>query len=762
MALLSTLCFFVVSCSRPTGGRVYLLNDSRVLSGTLAPQKGVDLKSINIALIDRNGLRVSPSNLKFDPDKGNFSFQLRDSDLYEPRKGTVLDRLMSMGNPLPLVGLGDDPLVGRADQYARLEIFPKLNETLDYQVSAYFQAMVPLSRKNLLTGTDVIGVDGQITLAKAGFVRIKVTDEAGKPIAGVRVAGIADGKLQSNAPLWHDTLLRPVFVTTRSDGSAFIGPVDASVELTRYYILAVADGYCTYLSAPTNNFSLVEKIAPTVKLKSCNKSEEGSHDLYASFPEGLKYLDVKGRKIVHTKEDSLLLRLDSRTDNLRGVKVSVYEANENFEPSLEPTGEIREASIFQSEFTIGLPKIFKLTDATEGKFIIKVTRIPGETDGAELSQVLFPDLIVYGHKRVVVPSRDTLMKVNLGAAADVTDGPTQVDDWTNLKIASLTGTTNIVPGLAGGKFTMSSPLCAEGDGLGFSIPAYGMIEPVFKDCVNNVATFTAEEVGFISRAQQIQQFGGRQKWRVFWKDKFGNVSDTLEDPNAPSPKRLNVVTVIVDTARPFLSDIAESNLPLNSLEFVKTTGMTAEKLTGESKPLKAADIKAGLVKLRFERIGGVAVEKNCVQSTANDATDERNRNGLLGVNATYLTGINAFIQRDDLARLVVRSAADYEDAGLLIYRWVIAGSSTAVLNASENTYTRCREKDPSVGAFAVPQPLTVERTLQEGDVVYNASSGQAEFYMRFMDVAGLYSNPIKYTVPVCTAGATGLCWSNSP
>lgn len=747
-------CGLFVACAKPSGGRVYLVGESRVVSGIVGAQKGVDLKGLKISLIDGQGLRSTPYELKYNSDQGQFSFQLRDSDLYDIKKATALDRILSMGNALPAVSLGDSEIVGKVNKYARIELMQSALNPVDYQVIPYFQAQLPLSRRNLMAGKDVIGVDGQITFSKAGFVRVKVTDESGKALSGVKVAGVADGKIGTGAPLWHDALLRPIFETTGADGTAFIGPIDASVELTRYHILAVAEGYCTYLSAPTNNFSLVEKAGPVVKLRSCEKSANAVNDLLPSFPDGMKYIEVEGRKVAHTKEDSILLRLDARGEKLRGVKVTLYETNDKYEPQLEPTGEPREVSTFQAEFSVTLPKIFKVSGATDGKFLIKVTRILGTLDGPEATPELYPELIVYGHKKVGAPSREELMKVKI-SQPDITDAspPTDVDEWTKLKIASVTGTTNIVPGLAGGTFTMTSSFCGDGDALGFSIPAYSMLEPVFKDCVKNVATFTAEEAGFITRANKITQLGGRQKWRVFIKDKFGNVSETLEDPNAPSPKRLNVVTVIIDTARPFLTgDLPENGFELNKFLFKKS----GTSLSSDANPLNPSDVANGLVTLNLKKIG--TGEGTCEQDPATGTDDEKKKNGSLGGNANYLNGVSGHIFRDDLNRLIAKTVEDpntkFENLGLTIFDWVIGASSSAVSSAAQSTYTRCRELDG-----LNPSPLT--RELKEGDIVFpETASAEAEFYMRFRDVSGLLSNPIKYTIPACITGFTSLCWKN--
>ncbi|MEN9826377.1 MAG: hypothetical protein RI953_2122 [Pseudomonadota bacterium] len=759
-ALLLALCGFLTSaCSKSAAGKVYLLGESRVVSGSVGQQAGLDFKAVKISLVDNQGFRTDPFDLKYSSSQGTFSFQLRDTDLYEPKNGTGLDRILSMGNALPLVTSGDPDIVGKVDKYTRVEIMQNALADQNFQIVPYFQGVIPLSRRNLLAGKDVIGVDGKITFSKAGFVRVKVTDAAGKALAGVKVAGVADGKILSGAPLWHDTLLRPVFQTTNESGVVFVGPLDASVELTRYQILALAEGYCTFLSAPTYNFSLAEKTAPAIKLTSCEKSTT-VNELVPSFPEGLKYFDINSRKTVHTNSDSIFLRLDAKSEKLRGVKVAVYEANSNYEPSLEPSGEVREAQTFQGEFSITLPKIFKLTDTTEGRFIIKVSRMAGALDGGELSAESFPELIVYGHKKVGAPSRETLMKVNLGATPDISDDPSvSVDDWLNLKITSATGgATNVVSGLPGGKFTMVTPkvnsdyICSKGDELGFAVPTYRMSLPVFKECVNGVATFTSEEAGFVANAALIAQYGGRQKWFVYIKDKFGNISEKLDDPEAISPKRLNVVTVIVDTARPLMDDVdsLSDGVPLGSLKFYKD-GVLRE---AESTALTPSDIALGAITFGMEKTGAGGSEGTCIQTSA--TSDEESKNGQLGGNATFLNSVSGFIFRDDLARLVFKSKDSttglYEEVGLLIYDWTIAATSASA--SASTAYTRCR-------TLLGTNPEPNLRELKEGDIAFPVvPTAPAEFYMRYRDVAGNLSNPIKYSIPACTPGMSSLCWKN--
>ena len=757
---------FCLSCSKPHAGKVYLLGESRVVSGLLAAQQGLDLKTVKISLIDEQGQRTPPFELKYDGAQGSFSFQLRDSDLYDTKKASALDRILSMGNALPsVIGIGAD-LVAKVDKYARLEIMPSSLSNTDYQAVPYFQGVLPLSRRNLMTGKDVIGIGGNVKFAKAGFVRIKVVDEAGIPLQGIKVAGVsqevADGLVRADFALWHNPLLRPVLETTDATGQAFIGPIDAEFDLTRYQIFATGNGYCTYLSNPMNNFSLSEKIQPVVTLRTCAKDESSVNDLVVSFPEKLKYLEIDKRKVVHTKEDFITLRLDSRTENLRGVKIAMYETDSNYQPSLEVTGKVIDAPTFQGEFVLELPKLFK-TGGTEGKFIIKVSRLAGSRKGIETSAQDFPELIVYGHRKIFTPSRETLMKtvstevqISLRDAAKVRDEDgvevdvTEVDFWSNFRIASVSGVTNIVPGLAGGKFTMSSSFCGLGDSLGFAVTLYGLSTPVFKDCVNGVATFTSEEAGLVNNPK-VQTTGARQPWKIFIKDKFGNVSESLEDPDAPTPKRLNVMTVIVDTSAPIAGDDPTDRLTLSDLEFFKGT----DKLN-TSKWLRPADVEDESISLAFLKETGTSNHNTCLQATPDSG--EQNRNGGSGGNATLLGGFDHFVFMDEFGRLNIKStsSASYKDVGLMIYKWIIGGTGSAVTSAAEESFTRCRTF--SEGETDPVQP--VERALKASDIVFpNDPSAEAEFFMRYMDVAGQLSSAVRYAIPACPPpGGSSLCW----
>jgi len=762
LAVFSVLAGLLISCSKSGSGRVYLVGESRVVSGFIAAQTGVDLKALKISLIDNQGQRTSPNELKYDSSQGSFSFQLRDSDLYEAKRGTALDRILSMGNALPAVTTGAPDIVSKVDKYTRVELVQSALADADYQVIPYFQGVLPLSRRNLMSGRDTISIGGQVKFSKAGFVRLKVVNEAGAPLQGIKVAGISqeivvsDGIVSNNTPLWHETLLRPVLVTTDAEGKAFIGPIDATTELTRYQILAFGEGYCTYLSSPTNNFSLAEKTAPVVTLRACDKAQASVNELLPSFPEKLKYLDVSGKKVVHTKEDFVTVRLDSRTENLRGAKIALYETDSNYTPALEVTGKVIEASTFQAEFIIELPKIFKSSGSTDGKFIIKVSRVFGSRDGPEANAQAYPELLIYGHRKIATPSRATLMKTeSVEVEAALTDNVnySEVDDWTKVKISSVSGTTNIVPGTAGGTFTISSDFCGEGDSLGFSVPSYLMSAPVFKDCVNGVATFTAEEAGFIANARYIDQFGGRQKWRLFIRDKFGNVSDTLEDTSDPT-KRLNILTVVVDVGRPVVSD-NPNDLPLNSFEFFKdATKLDASKDGSGTfvKPLRLADIRDEGVTMRFQKLNGLSNKSTCVQTTATE--DEEDLNGKGGGNATLLNNISAFIFKDDLGRLNVKTGL-YEEVGLMIYKWMIGNSAASVDSAAESSYTRCRTL---LGSEAEP----TERVLKETDFVFN-SGEDAVFYMKYIDVVGNKSTALQYKIPACASvgmGSPPLCWQD--
>lgn len=743
-----------VSCSKISGGRVYLLGESRIVSGMVGSRNGIDLKNLKISLVNVDGLRTTPAGLKFDVEQGHFSFQLRDSDLYEPKNGMLIDRILSMGNALPKIDTADGDLVAKVEKYSRIEIMEKLADNSDYQVVPYFQGVLPLSKSVLLSNGQT-SLKGQVTVQKAGFVRIKVVDELGSPLSGVRVAGISDGKIETGQPLWQDSFFHPTFETTDTAGRAYIGPLDAGTETTRYQILAIADGFCTYLSSPEHKFSPTSQSAPVIMMRKCDARSSAKQTLLPSFPTGLTYLNINSRMVVHTNQKSIVLRLDSRTQNLRGVKVALFETDENYVSAPEPYGEVWEMSLFQSEFKLSLPEYFKISDSQEGKFIIKVSPISGALDDSLVMSESYPELIVYGHKKVAVPSRDALMRMNLGVSPALTDGPAVIDEWSHLKIASITGHTNIVPGLAGGTFTMNSVNCGEGDSLGFSIPAYQMFEPVFKQCVNGVANFTAEEAGFVAAANKISQYGGRQKWRIFVKDKFGNVSENLEDPNALSPNRLNVMTVIVDTSPPS-SASSTTRFADESFEIFKSTIDSEGRLVGMDKPLRPVDLMSGLLKIRMTKTGTNG-EGTCIQTPYDD--DEKNKNGLKGGNATLLGNLNAYIYRDDLNRLAVKSLASetglYEDVGLMVYKWMIGGNASSVSTAPVSLYTRCRELGKS-GLY--PEP--VARELKKEDIIFS-DSGTADFYVRFMDVSGQFSGAVKYSIPACNpGGSSGVCWLN--
>jgi len=66
LAVFSVLAGLLISCSKSGSGRVYLVGESRVVSGLIAAQTGVDLKALKISLIDNQGQRTSPNELKYD------------------------------------------------------------------------------------------------------------------------------------------------------------------------------------------------------------------------------------------------------------------------------------------------------------------------------------------------------------------------------------------------------------------------------------------------------------------------------------------------------------------------------------------------------------------------------------------------------------------------------------------------------------------------------------------------------------------------
>jgi hypothetical protein len=109
-----------------------------------------------------------------------------------------------------------------------------------------------------------------------------------------------------------------------------------------------------------------------------------------------------------------------------------------------------------------------------------------------------------------------------------------------------------------------------------------------------------------------------------------------------------------------------------------------------------------------------------------------------------------------LARLVFKSKDSttglYEEVGLLIYDWTIAATSASA--SASTAYTRCR-------TLLGTNPEPNLRELKEGDIAFPVvPTAPAEFYMRYRDVAGNLSNPIKYSIPACTPGMSSLCWKN--
>ncbi|MBM3383233.1 MAG: hypothetical protein FJY29_12480 [Betaproteobacteria bacterium] len=734
-----------VACGSGKQKRVYLIDETRSVAGSLVTKNGFDPNNVSFSIIEPTGFRKTPESLTFDPATNKFSLNLTDDVFYKTQTATLIEQILSMGKSLPMLGLGDAGVVSKVEKYVRLEVRPKKLSEERFQIVPYLQIAVPLTRRNLYSGNDELGLGAGLELGKAGFVKLSVVNESGAPISGVSVAAVSDGKIASaygEVPLWHEQMLRPVFTKTDANGIAYIGPIDAS-ELAPYQILARAEGYCHFLSAPSNRFSLTESKSPVLTMRTCSKDSEAKNSLVPSFPTGLKYFNVAdegvNRSVVHTKDTSVFLRLDSTTFKYRGVRVGIYETNLNYEPKAEPLSEVREVSQYQGEFDLAIPKDF------EGRFVIKVTRLPGALDGAQLNPEQFPDLVVFGKRSISLPSRDNLMSLktlsNSTTPAVITEFqeagtgiPDSIDYWKNVSVKSPGGFENVVNGNPGGVFTISSPLCKEGWELGFGISSLS-IRKRFKPCVNNTATFTAEEAGLVDVAQQIALNGGRRPWQIFIKNEYGNESEALSSTLAQG--NLNEMTVVIDTSGPLLGTAH----PLDQLEFLKTGETTA---LGE---LSKADFEAGELNFRFKSFENQ--EQICNQLAF---SGYENANGELGVNAE-LKSFSGFLYRDELDRTWARNQ-NYYEPGLQFVKYAIGATEAPVAAKPIAEFSACRKL---VNEEVVP----VETTLTAEHISFPAgNTGDAEFFLRVMDASGQLSAVTKYTIPRCPVTPAALCWKD--
>lgn len=741
----------MASCGRGSAARVYLLDESRSVAGSLVSKNGFNPANVEFSIINAQGFREQPEQFSFDPVANKFSFNLVDEKFYNTQTATLMEQILSMGKALPIFGFTDTSVVGKVEKYVRLEVRPAKLSDEKYQIVPYLQISIPLTKRNLYAGNDVLQLGGGLELGKTGFAKLQVTNEMGVPLAGADVAAISDGKLEGDIPLWHNSALRPIFTKTDSSGVAFIGPIDTAIDLAPFQILAWAEGYCNFLTAPSNKFSVSETKSLVVKLRPCSADELTKNSLLPSFPTGLKYLSVTeegtARSVVHTNESSVFLRLDSSSSKFRGARVGIYETNSKYEPRPEPFGELREVPNFQGEFEIPIPKIFVTSDAQEGKFIIKVTRLPGSLDGGQLNADAFPELIVYGQKSLVKPSRDGLMAVKIyddteGAEFQWAGGvkPDTLDYWKNFAVKSSTGFENIVPGASGGVFTLSSPNCKEGYELGFEIVSLS-ISKKFKPCVNTVATFTADEAGFVAKAAQILTSGGRQAWRIYIKDKFGNESEALSSTTDPD-KQLNIMTVIIDTAPPLLG----VGHPLQNLEFVSHSGLTPAVVNEVSRTV----FSEGKLKFRFQGTS-IASEQICNQISSDPASDDAN--GEKGLNGELKSGIDAFLYKDELGRVWGRSENE-SMVGLQFVKFAMASSEAALANKPVSEFFACRKLADDGTVIPVEITLGAEHMSFPNDTTL-----AADFYLRVQDASGQLSSATKYSIPRCPS-AEPICWKD--
>lgn len=730
----AALAFY--GCAQNAKGRIYLIDEFRSVSGNLVVKNGFDPANAEFSLIDGNGYRTTPNQFEFNPDTKNFSFSLEDEHFYESSVGTLIERMLSMGNALPLVGFLDSNSFGRVEKFVKFEIRPAQLAAEKIQKVPYLQFAIPLSKRNLYSSNNDLNFGSALEIGEAVFAQIKVVNAAGVPIEGVDAAAVSYSKVEEgSAPYWHQENYRPIFTKTDAAGMAFIGPIVPN-ELQAFHILVKGTGYCSFMSASNYKFSSEYEVPSLVAIP-CDTQNDEQFALQPSFPTGLKFIDLKDdsfdNPVVHTNEASIYIRLDSSTPNLRGFKVELFETDSKYTAYPEPE-LTREYPFFQSEVNLDLPKLFKRSQDEAGKFMIKVTELRGALSGFASTTQQAEELTLFGEKRLVKPSREDFMAVEIVSEpgfrweANLSEEPDNVDYWKNFKIESEAGVENVVSGLAGTKFTMTSSSCRQGYELGFEVIALGITKR-FSPCIDGVATFTAEAAGFVSAATKLQTSGGRQVWRVYMKDRYGNESEGLASTNVDD-KRLNIMTVIIDTGVPRLDDLSD----LNFLE-----DGTAAGIVYQSK------VQSGAASIRFNVTD---VQKTCEPL---DTDEEQNRaNGANGSNATIRSsGVDFpyYLFRDDLGRIVARDS-NYERAGLLFVRYAIGSTKAAVDAKPVSEFTRCRKlSDPEDLTSIIAEPTV----LTESHIAFPEDpSLPAEFYLRVQDAAGNLSESVKFDLPACT------------
>lgn len=481
VGVIAPAAFAFCGCAQKAKGRIYLIDEFRGVSGNLIVKNGFDPANAEFSLIDSNGYRTTPNQFEFNPDTKNFSFNLEDEHFYDASVGTLVERMLSMGNALPIVGFLDSNSFGRVEKYVKFEIRPSKFSSEKIQKVPYLQFAIPLSKRNLYSSNNDLNFGSSLEIGEAVFAQVKVVDSSGAPIAGADTAAISYSKVEEGSfPYWHQENYRPVFTKTDADGLAYVGPVVPN-ELQAFHLLLKGKGLCSFVSASNYKFSSEYEV-PTLVASKCDNASEDQFSLQPSFPTGLKYFDLKSDSfdspVVHTNDSSIYIRLDSPTINLRGFKVELFETDSKYVAYPEPE-LTRDFPFFQSEVALDLPKIFKKSQDEAGKFMIKITEQSGKVSGFVAVSQQPSETLIYGEKRLVKPSREDLMAVSIIEEAgyvwdDSAAKPSSIDYWKNVKIRSEAGVENIVSGLAGKKFTLSSDSCKEGFELGFEVITLGI------------------------------------------------------------------------------------------------------------------------------------------------------------------------------------------------------------------------------------------------------------------------------------------------
>jgi hypothetical protein len=674
--------------------QVRLVDDAIVFSGYLNFPPDDPIAKLVVNQIDENGERSSLDTISYDADRKFFRIEIRKDLMFTPGAVPGPEVMVAMSDPIPEYKLSEDGAVSsRILSTARLEFLQNEINKLSTQ-HIYSQLAIGFSQRDIFGINFIQPTENTVTLSRVGMTSVRVVDSFGVPIEGASVIGVVTGEIQSldnpaiSVAAWDLPFFRPIVSKSNVDGMTYITPLNATGDDKYYQVIAFGSGYCTYV-LPITDFGNGSSDSSNIRLRTCDSPEANPNEsiaewIYESADEApLVSENFPNREdpvnVLYSNKKFVNLRVDSTNRILRGFDVEVVEGHSEDRKTVTFRKEFKR---FSSELEIELPAVFSSTKTPNGEFTIIIT---GRANSSlEESPEKMPKLLIYGRKNIDRPPLAFLKTV---------------------EIVSELGVSSVISGITGGKFTVRSEQCFDGQFLGLK---YKNDSIVFAVCHDKSADFVTKDFSFSSDSNQL---GGKIGLGVFLRNKYLTVSES-----APSGEHVKQVYVDYTYPQPGLGEL---QLKMGITRIGEAPGNVESRylfplgdvVDGKTDTIVVTPATLDKLVFRF------ASPQSCISTATADDSDstEQLGNGIFGM----FIASNAALAAE--SRQIAGCAIDGKASDLPI------GNSSMLF----------------------PQ-------LSDGNAVY---------FLKVWDLAGHDSAPLEISIPPCPADVdsvpgTRICWRN--